>query len=64
MISAGKEKVKLRYRSHLGEGDFAEALRNSVTKDRYLAYTIKEAAPVQIFPDKTAEDRSCRVARL
>ena len=39
MISSGKEKVKLKYRSHLSEGDFAEILRNSVTKDRFLEYT-------------------------
>jgi DNA replication and repair protein RecF len=39
MISSGKEKVKLTYRSHLSEGDFAEALRNSQEKDRYLEYT-------------------------
>ncbi len=39
MISSGKESVKLSYRSHLSEGDFAEALANSVTKDRFLEYT-------------------------
>jgi DNA replication and repair protein RecF len=39
MISSGKESVKLSYRSHLSEGDFAEALTNSVTKDRFLEYT-------------------------
>jgi len=39
LISSGKEKVKLNYRSHLSEGNFAEALKNSVTKDRYLEYT-------------------------
>jgi DNA replication and repair protein RecF len=39
MISSGKESVKLSYRSHLSEGDFAEALANSVAKDRFLEYT-------------------------
>ncbi|MBG0858454.1 MAG: DNA replication/repair protein RecF [Bacteroidales bacterium] len=39
MISSGKEKVNLSYRSHLSEGNFAEALLNSVVKDRFLEYT-------------------------
>jgi len=39
MISSGKEEVKLKYRSNLLEGDFSEALLNSVTKDRFLEYT-------------------------
>jgi recF protein len=39
MISSGKENVKLSYRSHLSEGDFAEALASSVAKDRFLEYT-------------------------
>jgi DNA replication and repair protein RecF len=39
MISSGRENVKLTYKSHLSEGDFAEALANSVTKDRFLEYT-------------------------
>ena len=39
MISSGKEDVKLKYRSNLLEGDFSEALLNSVTKDRFLEYT-------------------------
>ncbi len=39
MISAGRENVKLQYRSHLSNGDFADALINSLTKDRYLEYT-------------------------
>jgi DNA replication and repair protein RecF len=39
MISAGKENVKLQYRSHLSDGDFADALVKSLTKDRYLEYT-------------------------
>lgn len=39
MISEGKENVRLSYRSHLSEGDFGEALLNSVKKDRFLEYT-------------------------
>jgi DNA replication and repair protein RecF len=39
LISSGKEAVKLYYRSHLSEGDFSDALKNSVTKDRFLEYT-------------------------
>ncbi len=39
MISSGKERVRLSYRSHLSEGDFGEALINSVSKDRFLEYT-------------------------
>jgi len=39
LISSGKEMVKLKYRSHLTEGDFAQALQDSVTKDRFLEYT-------------------------
>jgi len=39
LISAGKEKVKLRYRSHLADGSFGEALENSLAKDRFLEYT-------------------------
>jgi DNA replication and repair protein RecF len=39
MISGGREKVELIYRSHHDEGDPAEALRSSVAKDRYLGYT-------------------------
>jgi len=39
LISSGKEKVKLTYRSHLSDGDFTEALRDSLEKDRYLEYT-------------------------
>jgi DNA replication and repair protein RecF len=38
-ISSGKESVKLKYRSHLSEGNFQEALLNSIEKDRYLEYT-------------------------
>ncbi|TAL66736.1 MAG: DNA replication/repair protein RecF [Bacteroidetes bacterium] len=39
LISSGKEVVKLKYRSHLNDGDFQEALLNAVTKDRILEYT-------------------------
>ncbi len=39
LISSGKEKVKLAYRSHLSDGNFKEALSNSLTKDRILEYT-------------------------
>jgi DNA replication and repair protein RecF len=39
LISSGKEEVKLKYRSHLIDGDYQEALINSVTKDRFLEYT-------------------------
>ncbi|MGC1391419.1 MAG: DNA replication/repair protein RecF [Bacteroidales bacterium] len=39
LISSGKESVRLRYRSHLSEANFAEALLNSINKDRYLEYT-------------------------
>lgn len=38
-ISSGKELVKLTYRSHLSEGDFAETLLKVVEKDRILEYT-------------------------
>jgi len=39
MISGGKEKVKLQYRSHLEDRNFPEALLNSINKDRFLEYT-------------------------
>ncbi len=39
MISSEKETVRLSYRSHLSEVDFAEALINSESKDRFLEYT-------------------------
>jgi DNA replication and repair protein RecF len=39
LISSGKESVRLKYRSHLSEGSFTEALVSSLTKDRYLEYT-------------------------
>ena len=38
-IASDKESVKLKYRSHLSEGSFEEALLNSIQKDRYLEYT-------------------------
>lgn len=38
-ISQGKETVRLSYKSHLSEGNFSEALLNSVAKDRFLEYT-------------------------
>jgi DNA replication and repair protein RecF len=38
-ISNEKELVKLNYRSHLMEGDYAEMLNSSVEKDRILEYT-------------------------
>jgi len=38
-ISNEKELVKLNYRSHLKEGDFAQLLHNAVDKDRILEYT-------------------------
>lgn len=38
-ISSEKEDVKLIYRSHLSEGNFTEALQNSLNKDRLLEYT-------------------------
>jgi len=39
LISSGKESVKLIYKSHLSDGNFGEALINSIIKDRYLEYT-------------------------
>jgi DNA replication and repair protein RecF len=39
LISSGKESVKLKYRSHLSEGSFVDALLNSMSKDRFLEYT-------------------------
>jgi DNA replication and repair protein RecF len=39
LISSGKELVKLTYRSHLSEGDFAETLHRVVEKDRIREYT-------------------------
>jgi DNA replication and repair protein RecF len=39
LISSDNESVKLKYRSHLSEGDFGDALINSFAKDKYLEYT-------------------------
>jgi DNA replication and repair protein RecF len=39
LISSEKENVELKYRSHLSETNFADALVNSLTKDRFLEYT-------------------------
>jgi DNA replication and repair protein RecF len=39
LISSGKETVKLKYKSHLADGNFEDALLNSLEKDRYLEYT-------------------------
>lgn len=39
LISSGREAVRLKYRSHLSEGDYLTALLDSVTKDRFLEYT-------------------------
>jgi DNA replication and repair protein RecF len=39
LISSGKEKVKLTYRSHLSDGNFGDLLRNSLSKDMILEYT-------------------------
>ncbi len=39
MISGEKEKVSLIYKSHLGQGDFGEALKLAVKKDLSLEYT-------------------------
>ena len=39
LISSGKERVRLSYRSHLKDGDFNELLLNSVAKDRFMEYT-------------------------
>ncbi len=39
LISNQKEKVGLEYRSHLGDGEFGEALLNAVSRDRILEYT-------------------------
>lgn len=39
LLSNDKEKVRLRYQSHLSEGDFNDILKNAVSKDRSLEYT-------------------------
>ena len=38
-ISSEKENVDLKYRSHLSEGNFSDALQSSLNKDRLLEYT-------------------------
>ncbi len=39
VISGGKEQVGIMYRSDLNEGDFAETLRRSQSRDRFSHYT-------------------------
>jgi DNA replication and repair protein RecF len=39
LISSGKEQVRLKYRSHLSDGNFQKALEASLVKDRFLEYT-------------------------
>ncbi len=39
LISSEKESVRLSYRSHLSEGDFAETLVSTMSKDCFLEYT-------------------------
>lgn len=39
MISSGRERVRLQYKSQLSEDSFEEALINSAAKDKYLEYT-------------------------
>ena len=39
LISSGKETVRLRYISQLSAGNYAEQLKNSITKDLFLEYT-------------------------
>ena len=39
MVSNQKEKVSLRYRSHLSGGDFTAILKDAISKDRSLEYT-------------------------
>jgi DNA replication and repair protein RecF len=39
MVSNGREKVKLDYRSHLSHGDYCTMLQDSVSRDRILEYT-------------------------
>lgn len=38
-ISDDKETVQLGYKSHLGDGDFNDVLKNALEKDRILEYT-------------------------
>lgn len=39
LVSNQKEKVKLKYRSHLSEGDFGDILNSALGKDKTLEYT-------------------------
>ena len=39
MVSNQKEKVRLKYRSHLSEGNFTDILKDALSKDRSLEYT-------------------------
>lgn len=39
LISSGKERIRLEYRSHLNDGEFKNLLEDSVEKDRFLEYT-------------------------
>jgi len=39
LVSNQKEKVKLKYYSHLNEGDLSDLLKKSLAKDRSLEYT-------------------------
>ncbi len=39
LVSNQKEQVRLRYQSHLNDGDFGDLLKNSLSKDRSLEYT-------------------------
>lgn len=39
LVSDQKEKVRLKYRSDLSEGDFTGILKNTLNKDRSLEYT-------------------------
>ncbi len=39
LIADSREDVRLSYRSHFKDGDFAEVLRNAFVKDRLLEYT-------------------------
>lgn len=39
MISSGREKVKLQYRSHLSENDYRSQLQSSLARDLHMEYT-------------------------
>lgn len=39
LISGGKEKIKIKYQSHLAETDFETILNQNLEKDRLLTYT-------------------------